>query len=68
MAQLSTEGTQQRNPNIVPIGPGGAAGRFFRMLVSICTGGYMYPNAFVEGMDLTAIDQKHRAPYEKKGS
>jgi hypothetical protein len=66
MAQTSKAINQQRN--VIPIGPGGSAGRVLRMLVMVCTGGFMYPNTFVEGMDLTAIDKAHQAPYQKSGA
>ena len=59
MAQISP------NPNIVPVGPGGVPGRIFRMIVMLCSGGFLYPNTFVEGMDCTAIDNKSREPDKK---
>jgi len=36
------------------------------MLVMVFTGGFIYPNTFVEGMDLTAIQKQHQEPTEKK--
>jgi hypothetical protein len=45
---------QSRNPNVVPVGPGGILGKTFRAIVMICTAGFVYPNVFVEGEDLTA--------------
>ena len=36
-----------------------AAGRWIRMTICFCTFGFIYPNAFVEGMDLTAIQRAH---------
>ncbi len=35
------------------------AGRWIRMTICFCTFGFVYPNAFVEGMDLTAIQRAH---------
>ena len=49
---------QPRNRNIVPVGPGGTWGRIGRMIVMVCTGGFVYPNVFIEGMDCTAIQKK----------
>ncbi len=55
------------NPNVVPHGPGGFAGHLFRMILMICTGGFAYPNTFVEGMDLTALQKKTEgAIYDKE--
>jgi hypothetical protein len=45
-----------------PIDPdhprGGILAWSFRMLLCVCSGGFVYPNAFIEGMDLTAIQQE----------
>jgi len=58
---------QPLNPNIVPRGPGGTLGHIFREIVMLCTGGMAYPNAFVEGMDCTAIQAKTQGTlYDKK--
>jgi hypothetical protein len=46
-----------QNPNIVQPGAGGVPGHVLRMIVCVCTGGMVYPNTFVEGMDLTAIQE-----------
>lgn len=46
---------QTPNPNIVPPGPGGTLGHIGRMIAMICTAGFAFPNAFVEGMDCTGI-------------
>jgi hypothetical protein len=55
------------NPNVVPRGPGGLPGLIFRMIVMICTGGMAFPNAFVEGMDCTAIQKDTEGNlYDKK--
>lgn len=45
------------DPRIVPTGPGGMPGKIFRCLVHVCTGGFAYPNVWIEGMDLM---EKHR--------
>ena len=55
------------NPNVVPVGPGGIPGRIFRMVAMVCTGGFCFPNAFVEGMDCTAIQKRTQGTlYDKK--
>ncbi len=66
MAHDSKEATAQPNKTIVPVGPGGTPGHLLRMLVMVFTGGFIYPNTFVEGMDLTAIQKQHQEPTEKK--
>ncbi len=65
MAQVSNTATVQSNPNVVPVGPGGVPGHIFRMVVMVCTGGFVYPNTFVEGMDLTAIQKQHEIVHKK---
>lgn len=45
------------DPRIVPAGSGGLPGKVFRCLVHVCTGGFAYPNVWIEGMDLM---EKHR--------
>ncbi len=58
---------QPRNQNVVPVGPGGTLGRIGRMIVMVCTGGFAYPNVFVEGMDCTAIQKETQGNlYDKK--
>ncbi|MEK7876054.1 MAG: hypothetical protein AAB325_07710 [Pseudomonadota bacterium] len=58
---------QPVNPNVVPIGPGGLLGSIFRKIVMLCTGGMAYPNAWVEGLDATAIQRKSMGTlYDKK--
>ena len=32
-------------------------GHWIRMIICFCSFGFVYPNAFVEGMDLTAIQR-----------
>ena len=68
MAQVSKEATAQTNKNVVPIGGGGTPGHLLRMLVMICTGGFVYPNTFVEGMDLTTLQKTHQEPTEKSSN
>jgi len=59
---------QPRNRNVVPVGPGGTLGRVGRMIVMLCTGGFAYPNVFIEGMDCTAIQGETEGKlYDKKG-
>jgi len=43
---------------LVSPGPGGIWGRIGRIIVMVCTGGFVYPNVFVEGMDCTAIQEE----------
>ena len=58
---------QPVNPNLVPIGPGGLPGRIFRRIVMVCTGGFAFPNAWVEGLDCTALQRKSMGTlYDKK--
>ena len=65
MAQFSNEATALTNKNVVPIGGGGLPGHLLRMVVMILTGGFVFPNTFIEGMDLTAIQGAHQEPTEK---
>lgn len=59
--------TETTNPNLVPVGPGGTLGRIGRMFAMVCTGGMVYPNVFVEGMDCTAIQKEYEGSlYAKK--
>jgi hypothetical protein len=49
-----------------PRGPGGVWGHIFRMIVMVCTAGFVYPNAFTEGMDPTALQRRSEGKlYEK---
>ncbi len=58
---------QPLNPNVVPVGPGGALGHLGRMIAMICTAGFVYPNTFVEGLDCTAIQKETQGTlYDKK--
>ena len=33
-------------------------GHWFRMLITFCSFGFIYPNSFTEGMDLTGIQNR----------
>ena len=58
---------ETQNPNMVPVGPGGAVGHIFRMIVMVCSGGFLFPNVFIEGLDCTAIQKKTQGTlYDKK--
>jgi hypothetical protein len=61
---------QPVNPNMVPRGGGGLVGHVLRMITCALTGGFAFPNTFVEGMDLTAIQKSTQGIlYDKqKGS
>jgi hypothetical protein len=59
------------NPNVVPRGKGGVAGHAFRMITMFLTCGFAFPNTMVEGMDLTAMQQKTQGllyDKDKKGA
>jgi hypothetical protein len=56
-----------REQFVVPVGPGGVAGRIGRMVIFVFTGGFLYPNVFVEGMDCSKIhDAQQGTLYDKK--
>ncbi len=58
---------ETRNPNMVPIGPGGVVGRIFRMIAMVCSGGFLFPRVFTEGLDCTAIQKTTQGTlYDKK--
>jgi hypothetical protein len=57
-SKVKQAGGKAVNPRIVPVGPGGLAGKVFRCVVHVCTGGFAYPNVFIEGMDLMEKHQK----------
>jgi hypothetical protein len=65
MAQVSTAATAQANKTIVPTGGGGLPGHLLRMVVMVLSGGFIFPNTFVEGMDPTAMQKVHEIPVEK---
>ncbi len=54
------------NPNLVPVGPGGIAGRIWRFCAMLFTMGFVYPNTCVEGMDLTKIQSEYEGKLYKK--
>lgn len=56
-SKIRQAGDKAVDPRIVPVGPGGLAGKIFRCVVHVCCGGFVYPNVFIEGMDLM---EKHR--------
>lgn len=50
-----------------PRGGGGILGHIGRMIVMICTGGFAFPNAFIEGMDPSAIQRQTQGKlYDEK--
>ena len=58
---------ETQNPNVVPVGPGGAVGHILRMIVMVCSGGFLFPNVFIEGLDCTAIQKTTQGTlYDKK--
>ena len=56
-----------REQYVVPIGPGGMLGRIGRIVIFVATGGFLYPNVFIEGMDCTRIQNEMQGDlYDKK--
>jgi hypothetical protein len=56
-----------REKYVVPEGPGGIAGRLGRVAVFLVTGGFLYPNVFIEGLDCTKIQDAMQGDlYDKK--
>ena len=56
-----------RERYVVPIGPGGMIGRLGRIVIFVITGGFLYPNVFIEGLDCTRIqDEMQGDLYDKK--
>ena len=56
-----------REKFVVPYGAGGALGRFGRILIFVFTGGFLFPNVFIEGMDCTRIQDAMQGDlYDKK--
>ncbi len=49
----------QANPFTVPVTSAitYTLGHWLRMIICFCSAGFVYPNAFVEGMDLSAIQR-----------
>jgi hypothetical protein len=57
---------RSREQYIVPVGFGGIPGRVVRSLVFIATGGFLYPNVCIEGLDCTKIQDVHQGDlYDK---
>jgi len=51
----------------VPVGNGGILGRFGRIAIFLVSGGFLYPNVFIEGLDCTKIqDAMAGNLYDKK--
>ena len=56
-----------REQYVVPVGNGGIAGRFGRIVVFVFSGGFLFPNVFIEGMDCSKIqDAMQGSLYDKK--
>jgi hypothetical protein len=56
-----------RERYVVPVGNGGILGRFGRIVVFLLTGGFLYPNVFIEGLDCTKIQNAMQGDlYDKK--
>ncbi len=56
-----------REPYVVPVGPGGNFGRLGRIAIFLFTGGFLYPNVFIEGLDCTRIQDAMQGDlYDKK--
>lgn len=46
------------SPTLMPMGGGGKGGHALRMIACVFTGGFAFPNTFVEGMDLTVMQNR----------
>ena len=58
---------QAQNANVVPRGAGGLLGHIGRMIAMVFTGGFLFPNTFIEGMDCTGIQKETQGTlYDKK--
>ena len=56
-----------REQYVVSTGPGGFAGRLGRIVIFIFTGGFLYPNVCIEGLDCTKIQNEMQGDlYDKK--
>jgi hypothetical protein len=56
-----------RERYVVPVGNGGILGRFGRIVVFLLTGGFLYPNVFIEGLDCSKIQDAMQGDlYDKK--
>ena len=49
----------KRSNRIVPVGRGGAVGKAMRIAVLFGTAGFVFPNVFLEGVDMTAIHKNY---------
>jgi hypothetical protein len=59
--------SESKRSHVVPVGPGGVAGRVFRFCVMFITLGFAYPNVCIEGLDLTKIQDEYEGKlYAKK--
>lgn len=55
----------KRDPKIVPVGPGGVAGKIMRIAMLIGTAGFAYPNVFLEGLDMNEMHRRHMKDAER---
>ncbi len=58
----------RRDTRIVPIGPGGLAGKTMRIAVLFATAGFVYPNVFLEGIDMIAMHTQHMKNAERSAA
>lgn len=58
--------SESANRYVVPVGPGGTAGRVLRFCVMCITMGFAYPNVCVEGLDLTKIQNEYEGKLYSK--
>jgi hypothetical protein len=56
MSQLQA---QPSSASIAAVDTTNTLGHWIRMIICFCSFGFVYPNAFVEGMDLTAIQGEY---------
>jgi hypothetical protein len=56
----------KRDSKIVPVGPGGMAGKVMRIAMLVGTAGFAYPNVFIEGMDMNELHRKHMQNAERR--
>jgi hypothetical protein len=65
--EISMAVEKGREQYVVPIGPGRMLGRLGRIVIFTFTGGFLYPNVFIEGMDCTKIQDAMQGDlYDKK--
>ena len=55
---MATAQASALSSNTHPIGAGGVLGHLGRMIIMVCTFGFVYPNAFIEGMNATEYDRQ----------